>query len=176
MLFDDTARHGAEDDIWITSFADQVRDHLLAKPDALSEKLWRLAGYRFARALAQDRPSGVQCVRAFAEGMRALCTENLSLGGPILYDVKRSDSVEERAEKLLALAMHKNTGEAESRAAMTGLLKLFASHEMAIIAAERLGALGRTLARLQDSINFIRREHPTLFLWAPDDKNPSPIE
>jgi hypothetical protein len=176
VLFDDTARHGAEDDLWLSSFADEIRDHLLAKPEPLSEKLWRLAGYRFARALAQGRPSGIACVREFAEGMRAYCTENVSLGGPILYDVKRADSVEEKAEKLLALATHKNTGDAEARAAMMGLLKLYASKELAVIASERLGALGRTLTRLTESINFIRREHPTLFLWSPDDKNPSPID
>ncbi len=177
MFFDDTTRQAeAESDLWLSGLADHLREHMLSQSEPLSEKRWRVAGYRYARALAQERPAGIACVREFAEGMRAYCNEHATLGGPILYDTKRSSTVEEKATKLLALASHKNTGEAEANAAIKGLVKLFLSHELAIITTERLSALGRTFQRMQETMNFLRREHPTLFLWAVDDSNPSPLD
>lgn len=176
MFFDDTTRQAeSEVDLWLAGLADHLREHMLSQPEPLSEKRWRVAGYRFARSLAQERPSGMSCVREFAEGMRAYCNDNASIGGPVLYDVRRSDTVEEKAEKLLALASHKNTGDAEAAAALKGFAKFFIARDLAIITTERLGALGRTFARMQETMSFLRREHPTLFIWAVDDSNPSPI-
>lgn len=178
MFFDDTRRQAEGTDHWLVGIADHLRDHMLSQEEPLSETLWRIAGHRFARALAQERPAGISCVRQFAEGMRSYCNEShtMSLGGPILYDVNHNENVEEKAEKLLALATHKTTGEAEARAALAGLMKLFKSGDLAIIGSERLSALRRSFSRMEEMVNFLKREHPTLFLFAPDESNPGPIQ
>lgn len=153
----------------LASMADDLRDYMLERSDnGLSEKNWRVAGYRFAKSLSQGRRMGYQLSREFAEGMRIFCEENIPLGAPVLYDVKRADSLEEKAEKLLALATHKNTGTHERSNAEGSFVKLYGARDLAIIASDRFNALGQTLMHMRDSINFIKRAHPTLFVWKHD--------
>lgn len=174
MLFDDTSRRAAAtEDFTVSEVADALREHLLSSEDPLSEKTWRIAGYRFARAIAQGRRRGYELTREFTEGMRQFAEEHASIGPPVLYDTRRADAVEEKAEKLLALASHKNTGDAEARAAEHGFVKLYTQRDLAIISAERLNMQGQKMARMEDALNFLKAENPTMFLWASGGKNGS---
>lgn len=176
MLFDESARHGAIDDLYLMSIADSVAEYLrtLASDGPEADTIWRTAGYRFAAALAGRERAGraLDLARAFADGMRTYGSETASIGAPEFYDTKRADTLEEKAEKLLTLATHKGTGTAEAAAAALGFAKLFAGRELAIISRQRYLALGRALSRMTETINFIKREHPTIFTWTSRDGEP----
>jgi hypothetical protein len=175
MFFDEAWKHSNDGSVnfIVKEIAEVLRDHMLGiEPDPLSEHRWRLAGYRFADFLAHNSKKGVELAREFANGMRIYCEENGEIGPPVLYDAARATALEQRARKFLTLVMHASTGHHEAQAAALGFVKMFASEELTVIAAERLTALNRTLTQVQDTIAYMKKEHPMLFLWKREERAP----
>jgi len=167
-MYDDTSRRGRIIDHTIAEIADVFREYMLTGEEALSEKRWRVTGYRFAKALAQGRRAGISLTRQLADGMRMYCDENATMPQPTVYDEAKADALEDKAEKLLAVAAHPNTGDTERRAFEHQFVRLYAGLDLAIVALERFNALRQALTRGEEAINFLKREHPHLFLWRTD--------
>jgi hypothetical protein len=171
-VFDDTERHGSIIDHTLAALADALREHILNQEDPLSEKRWRVAGYRFARALAQGRRKGYEMTSAFMDGLRIFSEQHSSIRPIVPFNTARADALEEKAMKLLALATHKRTGEHEVRAAQQGFAKLFSSGDLAIVSTERHEWQESEQKRLRDAVNFIKNHHPEAFPWKPDEQTP----
>ena len=152
----------------IVDIADAFREYMLTGDNPLSPKKWRVTGYRFAKALAQERHKGYELVKQLAEGMKMYCEENSGMPAPVLFDTKQADMLEEKAEKMLAVAAHENTAATERAAFEHQFVRLYATLDLAIVATHRFNALRQMLTRAEDAINFIKREHPHLFLWRTD--------
>jgi BMFP domain-containing protein YqiC len=170
-MYDDTTRQGRVLDHMIADIADAFREYMLSGDDPLSEKRWRVTGYRFAKALAQLAPGrtrGLGLTKQLADGMRMYCDENASLPAPVLYDTAKADALEEKAEKLLAVAAHPNTADAERRAFEHQFVRLYTALDLAIVSLERFNALRQIVTRTEEAITFLKREHPHLFLWRTD--------
>ncbi len=182
MFFDETWKHGNDNGLnfIVKEIAEVLRDHMLepgieteeGKAISLSPHRWRLAGYRFADFLAHNSKKGVELAREFANGMRIYCEENGEIGPPVLYDTARATGLEQRARKFLRLVVHASTNQHEAQAAALGFVKMFGAEELAIISAERLDALERTLTQVQDTIAYMKKEHPMLFLWKREERAP----
>jgi hypothetical protein len=170
-MFYEAWKHGdAGLDFILSEIANALRDHMLGLDNPLSKDRWRLAGYKFAKFLAHGSEAGVESAREFAIGVRTYIEEAGPIGAPILFDSNRADAIEDKARKLLNLATHDSANEQEARNAARGFTGLFVAQELAIIAGERFDALRSTLARFQDTIAFMKKEHPTLFLWKRDHR------
>lgn len=171
-VFDDTSRFGDLIDHTIADIASALREYILQSDEPLSEQKWKVAGYRFARALAQERIKGYEMTSAFMEGMRIFSDQHATLRPPKEFNEHRAISVIDKAKKLLALAAHKRTGESEARAAFNGFIKLYIEGEFALIAHDRQEWLLGEIARLKDVVKFVKTHHPEVFPWKPDEQTP----
>jgi hypothetical protein len=167
-VYDKTPYYGETSDPTLAEIAKWLREYVLMAEDALSPKLWRVCGYRFAKALAQGRRKGYDLTREFMEGMRIFSEEHVTLGAQPVYDVKRIEELEEKAEKLLRLAQHASTNPNERHVAEHGLRRLFTDGYLAIVGVERYEALIQEVTRLRDTISYLKQQHPNLLLWKMD--------
>ncbi len=171
-MYDDTARHGGTIDHRLVSIADLLREHVLMSDAPFSDKTWRVAGYRFAKAVAQNRRMGFDMTSAFQDGMRIFAEQHATIRPIVPFNEARANTLEERAAKFVALASHKNTGAPEQAAAINGLVKLYTAHDLAIIANDRHEWQLSDHNRLRDAINFVKTHHPEVFPWKPDEQSP----
>jgi hypothetical protein len=176
LIFDETHRLGEEPDFTLSDLADHLRQHMLNSADPLSESKWRLAGYRFAKALSQGRQRGYELTREFIEGMRIFIeNHDAQFGSAAQFDVARADAAEAKAEKLIKLASHPATNDHEARAAIKGFIALLRDKDVIAVAHVRYESLKATVGRLTQTINFLRSQQPHLLLWKPSEKHPEEL-